>query len=303
MQVINFSTSDRTELIERLIEACTGAGLFVAMGFDRAVELAQSVQPATLGFFRQGLDAKLRWRGAKAQQGFAVRGPDRYVADGEILQDAKQIFDIPALPDVCETSNSTQLPTAESSFYCFHPALTVLITEWRSVELRVLGAMSLALSKFARRTLAEDALATKIGPHRGLLRLNYYPAMSSKPESGLRDGAHTDWSSITLLWSEQPGLSVETETGWELAELVPGGLFVHVGELLELLTDGQFRAGRHRVEALGEKERLSIAYFGAEIANPMDNRLVSPIFHANKSNAAQTFSLRDQIQWRVSQLH
>jgi isopenicillin N synthase-like dioxygenase len=55
---------------------------------------------------------------------------------------------------------------------------------------------------------------------------------------------------------------VETPDGWVDIPPVPGTFVVNVSELLELASDGYFRANVHQVVSPASgKDRLSIAYF------------------------------------------
>jgi isopenicillin N synthase-like dioxygenase len=87
--------------------------------------------------------------------------------------------------------------------------------------------------------------------------------------------AHVDFSWITLTLQDSPGLEVLPPGGdWTLVEPRPGSLWVHAGELLELVTRGRYPATPHRVVNRSiERSRVSIPFF----VNPPLDGLVAAL--------------------------
>ncbi len=98
------------------------------------------------------------------------------------------------------------------------------------------------------------------------LRLIHYPVdLSAHDAPGI--GAHTDYECFTLLLADQPGLEVLNGEGrWIDAPPVridDEELFViNVGDMLEIMTAGQFVATTHRVRKV-QNERYSFPLFFA----------------------------------------
>ncbi|KAG9454476.1 hypothetical protein H6P81_007380 [Aristolochia fimbriata] len=98
-----------------------------------------------------------------------------------------------------------------------------------------------------------------------VMAINDYPAASKTParpdDPFLRLPAHTDFGCITLLLQTRPGLQVldPIDGKWKWAPTPPGSLHVHLGDHLQVLTNGSYRGLNHRVVHSGEKERLSVA--------------------------------------------
>ncbi|KAF6816909.1 2og-fe oxygenase [Colletotrichum plurivorum] len=92
-------------------------------------------------------------------------------------------------------------------------------------------------------------------------------------------GGHTDWGSFTLLFSQPvSSLQIKTSSGeWKWAKYIPGALIVNVGEALELLTGGLFKASIHRVvKPPADQEtakRIGVVYF----AQPSNGQRLEPI--------------------------
>jgi isopenicillin N synthase-like dioxygenase len=119
---------------------------------------------------------------------------------------------------------------------------------WRCEEVAkvVLRALALGIG-------LEDGGAGLAGCHSGVnnqLRLLHYPAVAAAElESGrvARMPAHSDWSSITLLFQDECG-GLEVEDPQRPGEFVPvapieGACVVNVGDLLMRWSNGEFRNG------------------------------------------------------------
>jgi isopenicillin N synthase-like dioxygenase len=81
-----------------------------------------------------------------------------------------------------------------------------------------------------------------------LLKLiGYHPQPSVEAHrSGV--AAHVDFSWLTLTLQDSPGLHVLPPGGsWVQVEAVPGSLWVHAGELLQVASGGAYQATPHRV--------------------------------------------------------
>jgi isopenicillin N synthase-like dioxygenase len=77
--------------------------------------------------------------------------------------------------------------------------------------------------------------------------IGYHPQVRGH---GHRPGvaAHVDFSWLTLTLQDAPGLEVRGPDGaWVQVEPLPGGLWVHPGELLQFATGGLYQATPHRV--------------------------------------------------------
>lgn len=97
------------------------------------------------------------------------------------------------------------------------------------------------------------------------MRLLRYPAHQGDTAVANEVGisAHTDFECFTLLYQSAPGLELRgTDEQWLLVPHQPGRFTVIVGDMLERLSNGEFRATGHRV-AHNSWERFSIALFFA----------------------------------------
>lgn len=130
-------------------------------------------------------------------------------------------------------------------------------------------------------------------------RLLYYPALPPNsdydPGADIRAGAHSDYGSITLLFTrpDQPGLEILTPDGntWASVPVFPENyhsktfppIVVNIGDLLSYWTNGLLKSTVHRVvlaapvancnDADIDKDRFSIAIF----IQPADDTVLTPI--------------------------
>ena len=141
--------------------------------------------------------------------------------------------------------------------------------------------------------LPDTWLQQAVGRHRGLLRLNYYPpAVTAAPGNF---GAHSDWSTFTILYPTGPGLEVIQQEEWRQVDYPPATdpstFVINIGDILERWSNGEFTSSIHRVQCCGVPNttttttattaapaaRQSLAYFCAEIVDPSDTTIVQPL--------------------------
>ncbi|CAL5029431.1 unnamed protein product [Urochloa decumbens] len=92
------------------------------------------------------------------------------------------------------------------------------------------------------------------------LALNNYPQFSHRgDEVGL--AAHSDYGFLTVLLQSSPGLEVlpHGDNAWTAVPLIPGALHVHIGDHLEVLSNGQLKSLVHRAVLNPDEARISIA--------------------------------------------
>ncbi|KAM1293752.1 hypothetical protein ACFX2H_013764 [Malus domestica] len=84
-----------------------------------------------------------------------------------------------------------------------------------------------------------------------------------QPDRTVGIKAHTDGSILTvLLRNHVPGLQVKHENEWLDVEPVPGGLIINAGDMLQIISNGEYKSVEHRVLANSWKEaRISIVIF------------------------------------------
>ncbi|GLJ12206.1 hypothetical protein SUGI_0186590 [Cryptomeria japonica] len=105
------------------------------------------------------------------------------------------------------------------------------------------------------------------------MKINYYPPCP-QPELALGVEPHTDMSSLTLLVpNEVPGLQVYKDGHWVGVEYVPNAIIVHIGDQLEVLSNGKYKSVLHRSVVSKDKVRMSWPVF----CSPPANKVIGPI--------------------------
>ncbi|KAF5207147.1 Leucoanthocyanidin dioxygenase, partial [Thalictrum thalictroides] len=131
-------------------------------------------------------------------------------------------------------------------------------TQLRSLVTKVLALLSLGLE------LEEERLENEVGGMDDLLlqlKINYYPKCP-QPELALGVEAHTDVSALTFITHNMvPGLQVYIEGKWVTATYVPNSIIVHIGDTIEILSNGKYKSILHRGLVNKEKVRISWAVF------------------------------------------
>jgi isopenicillin N synthase-like dioxygenase len=94
-----------------------------------------------------------------------------------------------------------------------------------------------------------------------LFRIFRYPAVPALHD-GWGVGEHTDYGLLTLLYQDsRGGLEVRGPRGWVAVPAVPGALVCNIGDMLDRLTEGRYRATPHRVRSPGGTDRIACPFF------------------------------------------
>ncbi len=137
-------------------------------------------------------------------------------------------------------------------------------------------AMAVMLSVGRSAGCAEEDLEAHFKGGNSTLRLLNYPlppggirVIDELPEETASEadapplvtGRHTDGSGLSLLWQREPGLQAQAPDGtWRDVPRVENCISVHLGDVLEIMTDGRLPATPHRVINHGTA-RQSIGFF------------------------------------------
>ncbi|XP_021900428.1 flavonol synthase/flavanone 3-hydroxylase [Carica papaya] len=127
----------------------------------------------------------------------------------------------------------------------------------REVAERLFKSLSLGLG------LEADVLKNAVGGDdlEYLLKINYYPPCP-RPDLVLGVAPHTDLSSLTILVpNEVPGLQVFKDDVWIDAKYIPHALIIHLGDQIQILSNGKYKSVLHRTTVSKEKARMSWPVF------------------------------------------
>jgi isopenicillin N synthase-like dioxygenase len=128
--------------------------------------------------------------------------------------------------------------------------------------------------------------------------INYPPT----PDGAAGVNSHHDAGFVTLLAAgSTPGLQVLDPAGtWIDVPIVPDGLVLNVGEMMQAMTGNYFVATAHRV--ITEQPRMSAAYFhGPSLDTPLtpldlDSRYTEAVAHSERHRAAGYMATKEQTE-------
>lgn len=259
------------EVRRRLARACAHWGFFhlVGHGLDPAL-LAAVMEEARGLFAAPATDKRALSRSRDNPWGYY----DRELTKNR--RDKKEIFDIG--PDVAGLLATDDAFTGATPFppwrAAFEPAARAYVTACEALCLRLLREISAGLGAQA------EALAPAFeGVHTSFLRLNHYPTRDPMADevaepAGLGIHHHTDAGAITVLLTDGvPGLQVLKDEVWRPVDPVPGGLIINVGDMIQVWSNDAYQAPLHRVLAMEDGERFSLAYF----FNPAYSAVIAPL--------------------------
>lgn len=125
--------------------------------------------------------------------------------------------------------------------------------------------------------LEKDRLEKEVGGMEELImqmKINYYPKCP-QPELALGVEAHTDVSSLTfILHNMVPGLQLFYQGKWVTAKCIPNSIIMHIGDTIEILSNGKYKSILHRGLVNKEKVRISWAVF---CEPPKEKILLKPL--------------------------
>lgn len=110
-----------------------------------------------------------------------------------------------------------------------------------------------------------------------IMATNFYPR-SSEPDIAVGLDSHSDPGFITILLQSCDGLQVKNRGVWKIVEQVPNTLHVHIGDHLEVLSNGRYKSVIHRAILNSEQKRISIA----SIHNLSMEDKVAPFYQARQ---------------------
>lgn len=106
--------------------------------------------------------------------------------------------------------------------------------------------------------LGPTYLSTKINEGMQVMTVNSYPRCP-QPSLALGLPPHSDYGCLTVVLQESPGLQILDRDTWRTVPVIQGALQVHVGDQLEVVSNGRYKSVVHRVTLNSEKARVSVA--------------------------------------------
>lgn len=249
--------SERIRIAEELGRAAREVGFAQIVGHGIDEDTFQAMLAVTKEFFALPIDQKMEvYIGNSTNHRGYVPAGEEVFAGG--TPDLKEAYDL-----------SLDLPPDHPAHLASNPLLGS--NQWPDLEQFAARVDAYFQAAFELGTLILRAFAVSLGlPENRFdelvttppsqLRLIHYPHDTSvQDRPGI--GAHTDYEAFTLLRPTAPGLEVLNGDGeWIDVPFREDALILNTGDLLEILTNGEFVATSHRVRKVAE-ERYSFPLF------------------------------------------
>ena len=246
------SIINKTQYVTSAIgDACRHHGYFFLTHHGISAALIANAFKETCRFYSLPLEQKLKFNcGAESQfLGYRTVGAERSLMhSGAEACEQYRIGNIVATPESRAVTKFYHEPFVQG---------TILFEEMVKVSNRLIStfAMDLGLPD----TFFDSFMRAPM--HR--FGLNNYPVGAGQAIGNSVNYAmtsHVDHAVFTILAQDQPGLEVlGVEGEWVDVPVVPGALFVFLGDYIQRWTNGVYRAATHRVREVS-RDRMSLQY-------------------------------------------
>ena len=251
------TSAQKAQVATELGRAARDVGFLYVTSHGVPEHLFDNLLEVTRAFFAQPLERKMDVYIGKSRnhRGYVPIGEEVFYAGSK---DNKEAFDL-----------SIDLPSHDPDYVAGNPLLGP--NQWPDIPgfKQAVDAYYTATLAFGRTLLRGFAAAmgeeptafdSRVTKPPSQLRLIHYP-YNPEAKDSVGIGAHTDYECFTLLHPTAPGLEVLNGAGeWIDVPPMPGAFVVNLGDMMELLTNGEFVATSHRVRRVKE-ERYSFPLF------------------------------------------
>ncbi|CAN1256933.1 S-norcoclaurine synthase 1 [Linum perenne] len=276
--------ADADEELANLHSACKDWGFFQLINHGVTEEVITKMKMDVQEFFNLPLQEKM----SCAQMPNSIEGYGQafVVSEEQKLDWGDMLF---IFPQPVSGRKMRFWPMAPSSFRANF--------EQYSSELEKLASSLLSYIAINLGLEPEKLLAPFKDGAQGV-RMNYYPpCKESNKVMGLTP--HSDAVGLTLLTqvNDVQGLQIRKDGEWVPIEPTPGAFIVNVGDIIEIMSNGEYKSIEHRAMVNPDKERLSIAAFHG----PNVKAMVGPIPETLKGQANyKTISQEEFVKLMVN---
>jgi isopenicillin N synthase-like dioxygenase len=256
--------------------ACEKWGFLILAGHQIDPALMKAVADVSRPFFDLPVSDKLELdaigsNGGRGYYRMEAKSLARTLGDKNAPGDLRESFRIGA-----EARDDDPMTTAPAAAGHFAPNIWPRVpADFRKIYesyYEACDALSAELMRICARSLglADDWFDDKINRATSNLIAQHYPPLEKPPVAGqVRNGAHTDFGTLTLLMAEDRpgGLQVMGMDGeWQDIRPIPGAFIVNLGDMMAQWTNDKWRSTLHRVvnppiDAGAASRRLSVVFF------------------------------------------
>ncbi|KAL8248926.1 hypothetical protein R6Q59_005794 [Mikania micrantha] len=247
MDRLSSQDSVQTEL-QRLHLACKDWGFFQLINHGVSCSLLEKLKKETQEFFKLPLEEKNKFGQKPGDlEGFG----QAFVVSEEQKLDWSDMFTMITLPSGLRKPHL--LPKLSHSF---REAIEEYSKEVDKVALKTLMFMAKALK------MEDDEMKALFTGGVQAIRMNYYPPCP-QPEQVIGIAPHADGSGITFLLQvdQVEGLQIKKDGIWIPVIPLHNAFIVNIGDVIQMVSNGEYNSIEHRVAVNAKKERISIATF------------------------------------------
>ncbi|XP_071724097.1 S-norcoclaurine synthase 1-like [Rutidosis leptorrhynchoides] len=249
--VINLSklVDDHEDELAKLHSACKHWGFFQLINHGVKEQVMDKIKKDMEEFFKLPLEEKLRY--AKLRNSNEGYGQAFVHSEEQKLDWTDSLF---LVPQPIYGRNLRFWPTTPSSFI---ETLEQFSSEVYAISKTLLRMMAKNLGLESEKNLLNLFEEGRQG-----LRMGYYPpCVQPKLVVGLTP--HSDPTGLTLLLqvNDVQGLQIKKKGKWLPIKPIPDAFIINIGDIIEILSNGEYKSIEHRAVVNSEKERLSIAAF------------------------------------------
>ncbi|KAI9076374.1 hypothetical protein K1719_041609 [Acacia pycnantha] len=239
------SQTHRPTIVQQIKEATKTWGFFQVINHGVHVSVLDQTIAAIKAFHDQPQHIKANYYKREEGQGFMyASNNDLYRSDAASWHDSVQAWMTPEapkvedLPEIC----GGEMLAWDSHAKGVADTVMELLSE----------GLGLEREKFKELTFSESR--AMVG--------HCYP-YCPQPDLTMGITPHTDPGTITVLLQNQvAGLQVKHGPHWVPVNPLPGALIINAGDMLQIISNGEYTSVQHRVLANSEKEsRISIVMF------------------------------------------
>ncbi|KAL8204430.1 hypothetical protein R6Q57_010053 [Mikania cordata] len=235
--------------LQKLHDACKHWGIFQLTGHEVCDESVKSMYRKTREFFDLSPEVKKLY----AQKSGSLEGYGQafVISEDQKLEWCDMIF-LKAIPVHARKLEFWPEPHPHQ----FREALHAYSQDMRKIASSTIGFIAMALGLDAKKF----SKAFEGGSYD--VRMNCYPPCP-EPERVIGISSHADISGITLLTDcgDIPGLQVLKDGQWVFVEPITNSIVVNIGIIMEVVSNGIYKAPYHRAAVNRKKDRFSIVTF------------------------------------------
>ncbi|EES11613.1 protein DOWNY MILDEW RESISTANCE 6 [Sorghum bicolor] len=240
---LNLDSVTRSGVIDEIAKACRDLGYFQVINHGISQSVMDCAVEAASDFFKLSSEAKEEFASEDLRQ------PVRYdTSSKDSISMSRAFLKHYAHPLSDWIQYWPEKPTIYREY------MGKYAVEVRSVALQLIEAILEGLG------LGKEYLNEQFQEGSQLLSVNCYPKAPQDPVTiGL--APHSDYGFLTILLTSCQGLEVvdRSSNSWKTVQQLPHALHVHVGDHMEVLSNGQIKTAMHRAVLNPEESRISIA--------------------------------------------